>query len=192
MIKVQATDGGIIEVGGDFARALSMVKSLPVARFDGTRKVWTVQATAAEIARTCTTYQVPCDLPSGDHRTRYGNGYTRHEWEAQAAMRKAETQVRDEMRPAEDAAAAWLDEQLSAYCGSAPAAQVVRIRRWIVEYELEEAIEMGDIRFRSDARRDELLAIVRAYEDRMGAITEEALNREQAAREHIEQEYGED
>lgn len=189
MVRIQSSDGGTVQVGGDFGRALGFVKSLPGARFDGQRKVWTVQATAAEVAQACGVRNIPCDLPDGTHRTAYGNGYSRREWDAQAEMRRAETRVSQEMAPDFAAVETWLDEQLATYAGpGAPTDHVRRIHQWIINAELDEAIENSDLRFRSDARRDALLAIAKDYDERWLAVANEEMNRKQAAVEKIEQE----
>lgn len=190
MIKVLTTDGQVIEVGGDFQRALAAVKQLSAPRFDGMTKTWTVGADAKQVIRHCATWHLPCEAPDGTYWTKYGNGYNRSERDAFREMAKAEAEAEREMQPAVDAVDAWLDEQLAAYYGSADDARIAPVGRIIRLGDFEEAVEDGKLRFHTPAREPALRAIDEEYGKRIEAAVDARESAVQAARERIEEMYG--
>lgn len=109
-IKVRLSDGSA-EVGGGFEAALGFVKALPGRQYDPATKAWVVPMSLADFLARCS---LPAEyggaayrsgrMESG-HQTRWGNRYSRTEWEAQREADVAEREVRAATQDAVDDAA---------------------------------------------------------------------------------------
>lgn len=154
-IKVNLTDGQV-ELGGDFWRALAFVKAIEGRSYDGPTKTWTVPMTLQEFDSK--NHAFPMDVlvgnssnrnQTGAHHTRYGNVYTRDEWDANKAIWKMEAEVERKYAPEIDAVKidfvkALVDEGISEN-----AARSVLALAW----DFEEAVDRGKIQFSSQARQ---------------------------------------
>lgn len=176
-IKVKLQDGNA-EVGGDFNAALSFVKGLPGRHYDAASKTWTVDMPLVDFLSRCS---LPCDYSGAaykngrvedGHRTRYGNHYSRNEWDARRDADKAERDARAPLQDAVDEAKRALrDAQIAllveAAEGNAEAAQ--RLHAAFVapmgrcyDMDVAEAESLGLVRFTSSVKRQRVTAAIEA------------------------------
>ncbi len=166
MVRVVLTDG-MVNIGGGFQEALSCVKVLPGRQYDPARKVWVVGLSLREFATRC---WLPFDiengidtvrLSTGRHITRYGNSYSREEWDAVEEFHQAEGRIREEFAPRFATLRQEAIERLSAAGLSDQAIAFLMRSGAIFEVEFHE--EIGQISFSSEERRAAVLSVAAWY-----------------------------
>lgn len=153
-IKIQLQDT-TVEVGGSFQDALALVKRQPGRRYDAATKTWHVPQALADFRRHCS---LPLDTPHA-HITRYGNGYTRDEWNAWQEGKRDEAEVADQFAPKYEALADDFRAKLAAAQVSQAGINLIASATQDI-YEMEEC---GKIKFSTPERRAEIVGICEWY-----------------------------
>ena len=171
-IKVKLQDGKI-QVGGNFNAALAYVKGKDGRRYDVAAKTWTVPATVESFMRNCS---LPTEILEGDgsarygdgnHVTKWGNVYSGEEWDAQKDVWAAEKRIGGDHASQYEASRKRFQADLAALGMSGAAARMLESHIW----DCEDA-EGYRLKFSSQARRDEVFAVVEARRGRDCAIGE--------------------
>jgi len=189
-IKVQCSDG-LIEIGGDFNHALAMVKAISGRKYDSSTKIWTVPVEMKSFDSLKT--GLPVDVLSGNqqgrfqsggHQTRYGNTYSRNEWDAFREGERAATRAGEKFGDLMAEVEAKFRQQL-ADLGLSP--QVIKV---VLSYDFDDLVEAGKIQFSSEERRQKIEAIRELYSNEMYKITMAEVDAQEAAREQVYDKYG--
>ncbi len=213
-IKVKLNDGNA-EVGGEFNRALSFVKGFEGRKYDPATKTWTVPVSVHDFIGRCNSSLLPVEYSGvvgtvqprheSGHQTRYGNRYSRTEWDAMDEARQAESAAGQALQDKVEAAEKALREAqmallLAATGGNADAAgriyrQFVAANGWYAGLSIEEAEAEGAIQFSSPARRDAVIAAVDACHNHplvkaLLASYREQSGAEEEAKREVYEKYG--
>jgi len=181
-IKVNLEDG-MVEIGGNFQGALAFVKRQKGREYDPATKTWTVPQTIKDFVG-WNRAGLPIDIMSGDnsnrygdgnHVTRYGNVYSRDEWDAQKEAWKAEGEIAAKYAPENAQNDRLFAEALREVGVSEKGIRMIRAYIW----DLEE-VEGYRIKFSSPERRKQIYAIVEAYRKRQEEIWESQEAEEEA------------
>lgn len=157
-ITVKLNDA-TISLGGDFAGALALVKSITGRCYDATNKTWTVPQDLKTFSSWAS--GLPFDVlsgpahRSGEHVTCWGTRYARNEWDAKTAKNNIQVPdaLADEAHAKRDAAEQALDATLRSFGMDDRA--IARLRGLYTQFagDLGEAEEYGRIQFSSAERR---------------------------------------
>lgn len=180
MIKVKLNDGKKVKVGGDFQRALEMIKAIPGRKYDGQEKTWTVPMDLGEFCSKASFYSLPIDiiegdgesqrLASGNHITSYGNAASSEEWRAQKDVWAAEKRITNEHADAIEAPKQWFVSEMVAI--GIPEQAAKSVLGLIQIHDLEYQIGIGKIQFSSQEREQQVRALVAEYWKRQMAAYE--------------------
>ncbi len=186
MIDLLLKDG-FIKVGGDFQAALARIKGLDGRKWNAQEKRWEAPSvTVAEAARRLTGYPLDVAGPAGSyHVTKYGNGYTADEWQADQQARAAEKQARSSFEQQYRALEQEATRRLDAL-GVTHAQQATLINGWS---EFNNNVERGAIKFSSPEREREIRAFVTWYGDAWYALAQAEDDAAEAAAERIYAQY---
>ena len=181
-IKVSLNDG-IVEVGGNFQSALAFVKRQDGRKYDPTTKTWTVPQTVKEFIG-WNNAGLPIDIVSGDnsnrygdgnHVTRYGNVYSRDEWDAQKEVWKAEGEIEAKYASEELENGRLFSEAMRSAGVSEEGIRMIRAHIW----DFEE-VEGYRLQFSSPERREQIFNIVEAYRKRQEEVWKKQENEQEA------------
>jgi len=175
-IKVNLENGNQVEVGGEFGKALEMVKSIEGRCYDSATKTWTVPMSLRDFCEQVRFWGLPVDVlvgeghryMSGNHVTRYGNAYSAEEWQAQKDVWAAEREVTREFSDAIEAPKQWLVEEMVAIGIPERAAKSVLALAHDFEYQ----VEVGKIQFSSQEREEKVRSLIAEYWKRQMAACE--------------------
>lgn len=189
MITVNCKDGKI-QIGGNFDSAKAIVKAMG-GKFDWNSKEWTVTCPVKEFDPL--RIGLPVDvisgeqngrMASGNHATRYGNVYSRNEWNA--TQEAGKVSLHEEYQPKHDALKNELRAKLTAF----NPASADRLYPIISGLELDIYIEQGVVQFTSPEREQALRAIEDWFCDAQTALFREQDDREQSIKEAIFEKHG--
>ena len=171
MITVKLQDQ-TVRVGGDFQAALRWVKGFQGRTYDPQAKTWTIPTTYVEFKKAS---RFPLDIDGSDHVTKYGNVYSRDEWDTNKAIWKTQQEVADKFFDEHASNRHWLQEELRSIGVSEQGIRYINARHW----DLEMDIDSGRIQFSTPQRHEQVLALVEKFhkmEDATSAQEEAELN----------------
>ena len=146
-----------VRVGGNFQGALRWVKGFQGRTYDPRTKTWTVPTTYVEFKKRS---RFPLDIDGGDHVTKYGNAYTRGEWNTNKAIWKSEEEVADKYFDEHAVNRDWLCNELQKIGVNEQGARYILARHETLDIEKE----CGRVQFSSPQRRKQVLAAVEKFE----------------------------
>jgi hypothetical protein len=189
-IRINLKDA-TVELGGNFNSALRFVKGFSGRKYDPTTKTWTVPTTISEFQKFNT---FPTEIisgnggnryASGNHVTKFGNAYSRDEWDATQEAWSAKAEIASSTAKHEVALDSQVREKLSAIGLSDNAVSLLASK----PFDIEEMEEAGRIRFSSDERRAEIYAIIEWFRSEKVRVWQEEDNAVEAANERIWSKY---
>lgn len=188
MITVNCSDGKI-SIGGDFNAAKSFIKNCG-AHFNGATKEWSIGESIKKFDP-LNGFPFPVDvlsgsngrMSSGDHVTRYGNSYTRNEWNAKIESEKVS--LSHKFQPRFDTLKGELISKLQ------PLTPDDKIARIIDSFDgIDEMVSRGALIFSSPEKERAIREIENWYDSAKSALYQEQDDAETAIKEQIYDKYG--
>lgn len=189
-IRVKLSDA-TIELGGNFNSALQFVKGFSGRKYDPATKTWTVPTSISEFQKH---NRFPTEIlsgnggnryASGNHVTKFGNAYSRDEWDATQEARSVEAKVAADFAKEKVALDSQFRQRLADIGLSENAIGLLASK----PFDTEEMEEAGRIHFSSDERRTEIYAAIKWFRSEMERVWRAEDSAVEAANERIWSKY---